>query len=187
MKENLSKPSREVDSLSAIEAAKNLPKSSELASASDELNKAIVSILQEDGRMSYSDIASALSVSEGTVRNRVNWMKQSGVLHIVALTDPTGINYKADAMLGIKVAPGRTPREVGERLAEHPEVVYAMWVTGRYDLLVEIVCGSDEEFLEFVGKNCYSQEDIASVELMKGLSMIKNQFFLKRGFPDTSA
>jgi Lrp/AsnC family transcriptional regulator for asnA, asnC and gidA len=160
-----------------------LPRSAALSSPADQLNRAIIGMLQEDGRLPFKTIAEALDVSEGTVRNRVSWMKQSGMLRIVAVSDPTAMNYRSDAMLGIKVAPGTTPGRLAERLAVHPEVVYVLWVSGRFDLLVEIVCESDEDFLEFLSRQCFDQSDVAAVEVMTGLAMYKNQFLLKQEIP----
>lgn len=164
-------------------ANSSLPRSATLSSPSDQLNRAIVRLLQEDGRLPFKAIAEKLDVSEGTVRNRVGWMKSSGMLRIVAVADPTAMNYRADAMLGVKVAPSSSPAKVGERLAVHPEVVYILWVSGRFDLLVEIVSESEEDFLAFLSKHCFDQKDIASVEVMTGLAMYKNQFLLKQDYP----
>ncbi len=160
-----------------------LSRSATLSSPTDQLNRAIVRLLQEDGRLPFKTIAEELDVSEGTVRNRVGWMKSSGMLRIVAVADPTAMNYRADAMLGIKIAPSSSPAKVGERLAVHPEVVYILWVSGRFDLLIEIVSESEEDFLEFLSKHCFDQEDIASLEVMTGLAMYKNQFLLKQDYP----
>lgn len=159
---------------------KRPPRAGSLASPSDDINRKIIKILQEDGRTAFAAIAEQLGVSEGTVRNRVNWMKDSGLLRIVAVADPTAIDYIADAMLGIEVAPGATPQSVAERLAQTPEVVYILWVSGRFDLLAEVVFESREDFLNFMSTECYGQSDIASVETMTGLKMYKNQFLLKR-------
>ena len=160
-----------------------LPKSSILASPMDALNRAIVDLLAQDGRVAFKEIAERLEVSEGTVRNRVNWMKRSGMLRIVAIADPTAFHYKADAMLGLKVASSSSPKKVAERLARHGEVVYILWVTGRFDLLVEIVTETEEGFLEFLERHCHDQADIAQIEVMSGLAMYKNQFLLKRDLP----
>jgi Lrp/AsnC family transcriptional regulator, regulator for asnA, asnC and gidA len=159
------------------------PRSATLSSPTDQLNRAIVRLLQEDGRLPFKTIARKLGVSEGTVRNRVGWMKCAGMLRIVAVADPTAINYRADAMLGVKVAPSSTPAKVAERLSVHPQVVYILWVSGRFDLLVEVVCESDEDFLDFLSKHCFDQDDIASLEVMTGLAMYKNQFLLKQDYP----
>ena len=156
------------------------PRSAALSSPSDRLNRAIIGLLQEDGRLPFKTIAERLDVSEGTVRNRVGWMKRAGMLRIVAVADPAALDYRADAMLGVTVAPGATPARVAERLAAHAEVVYILWVSGRFDLLVEIVCESEDEFLNFLAKHCYDQTDIGRLEVMTGLAMYKNQFLLKQ-------
>lgn len=160
-----------------------LPKSPILASPMDALNRAIVEFLEQDGRLAFKEIAERLDVSEGTVRNRVNWMKRSGMLRIVAIADPTAFRYKADAMIGLKVAASSSPKKLAERLARHSEVVYILWVTGRFDLLIEVVTESEERFLDFLERHCYDQSDIAQIEVMTGLAMYKNQFLLKRDVP----
>ncbi len=151
-----------------------------IASTEDDLNRAIIKMLQQDGRAPYKDIARALDVSEGTIRNRVQSMKQSGALKIVALTDPMAIRYQADAMIGIKVASPATPRQVAERLAGLGEVVYVLWVSGRYDLLIEVVCESSGAFQQFLERHCFGHDDIDQIEVMSGIEMFKNQFLLKR-------
>ena len=60
----------------------------------DKLNQAIIEMLQTDGRRPYSEIAQALNVSEGTIRNRVAGMKNAGLLRIVAIADPVTAEYK---------------------------------------------------------------------------------------------
>lgn len=155
-------------------------KSLGIASPDEDLNQGIIKLLQEDGRMPYKDVARALDVSEGTIRNRVQSMKQSGLLKIVALADPMVVKYKADAMIGIKIASPATPRNVAERLAEFPEVVYVIWVSGRFDLLIEVVCETSESFQNFLEAQCFQSDDIDQIEVMSGIEMFKNQFLLKR-------
>jgi len=155
-------------------------KSRGIASTEDDLNREIIKMLQQDGRLPYKDIATQLQVSEGTIRNRVQSMKQSGALKIVALADPMVIRYKADAMIGIKVAHPAIPRAVAHRLSEHTEVVYVLWVSGRYDLLIEVVCETSTAFQSFLEQHCFGHEDIDQIEVMSGIEMFKNQFLLKR-------
>ena len=155
-------------------------RSSGKSSPADELNREIIRFLQDDGRLPFKDIAAALDVSEGTIRNRVQSMKEAGVIKIVALADPMAIRYKADAMVGIKVSNGSSPRQVAQRLSAHSEVVYVVWVSGRFDLLIEIVCETEEAFREFLDTHCFNNEDIAQFEIMTSIEMFKNQFLLKR-------
>ena len=105
---------READSADGKHAERN-GRQSDKSSPDEKLNHSIINMLQSDGRMAFSDIAQELRVSEGTIRNRVNSMKQAGLLRIVAIADPVAAEYKTDAMLGVKVAPGHTPSSVAER------------------------------------------------------------------------
>jgi Lrp/AsnC family transcriptional regulator for asnA, asnC and gidA len=152
------------------------------ASLDDRLNRAIIDFLQRDGRMAFSEIAQELNVSEGTIRNRVNRMKQAGMLTIAAIVDPVTAEYQTDAMLGLKVASGHTPRDVATRLSVLNDVVYILWVSGRYDLLVEVVGDDKDSLFGFLEEQIHSQPDIASVETMMGLKNFKNQFLLKRNW-----
>ncbi len=152
------------------------------SSPDDKLNRSIIAILQRDGRTAFSEIAQELSVSEGTIRNRVASMKGAGMLQIVAIADPVAVEYKTDAMLGIKVSAGFTPKDVAERLSSNPDIVYILWVSGRYDLLAEVVSDDHEGFLDFMEKEIHSRDDVLSVEIMNGLKNYKNQFLLKRNW-----
>jgi Lrp/AsnC family transcriptional regulator for asnA, asnC and gidA len=149
-------------------------------SVDESLNSEIVQMLEVDGRMPFSEIAQKLQVSEGTVRNRVNAMKDAGLLRIVAVADPSATEYKADAMICLKVAPGTTPQSVARRLEKQSCVVYILWVTGRFDLLVELVCDDSSDLTTFLEEHIHSVEDIVDVEVMLGLKNYKNQFLLKR-------
>ena len=145
----------------------------------DKLNQQIIDLLELDGRLPFKEIANTLDISEGTVRNRVNRMKDAGVLQIKALVDRSAINYSTDSMLGIKVASNSSPSSVAQRLESCNEIVFIMWVTGRYDLLVEIASESDDTLSKFLEEHCFNNDDIKDVEVMKGLSTFKNQFLLK--------
>jgi Lrp/AsnC family transcriptional regulator for asnA, asnC and gidA len=155
-------------------------KISSLALPSDRLNARIIEILQEDGRTPFDVIAQDLGVSPGTVRNRVNWMRKAGMLSIVAVVDPVAVDYAADAMLGIKVASGVAPKDVAEELSRFEEVVYVLWVSGRFDLLVELVCDADTDLAQFLERQVHGDPKIANVEVMTSIAMFKNQFLLKR-------
>ena len=156
---------------------------SPLSSPTDDLNQRIIRLLQDDGRAAYDVIGQQLGVSGGTVRNRVTRMRDAGMLRIVAVADPVAVDYEADAMLGIKAAPGTAPAALAQRLEPHPAVVYIMWVSGRYDLLVEVVCDEETELAIFLDEHVHGHSDIAHVEVMTRIGMFKNQVLLKRHVP----
>ncbi|HIF89544.1 MAG TPA: Lrp/AsnC family transcriptional regulator [Candidatus Thioglobus sp.] len=176
---NSSKPVMSLNQTADVNGGDQLLRIPSRDTLGDKLNQQIIGMLEMDGRLPFKEIATALDVSEGTVRNRVNRMKDAGVLQIKALVDPSAINYATDSMLGIKVAPTSSPGAVAKRLQDCPEIVFIIWVTGRYDLLVEIVSNSDDTLCRFLDEHCFNKDDINNVEVMKGLTTFKNQFLLK--------
>ena len=69
----------------------------------DEKSKAIIVELQHDGRKSYSAIGKSVGLSEAAVRQRVSRLIDSGVMEIVAVTDPLSLGFARQAMVGLKV------------------------------------------------------------------------------------
>ena len=67
----------------------------------DDTAKAIVEQLQQDGRRAYATIGRAVGLSEAAVRQRVARLVESGVIQIVAVTDPMQVGFPRAAMLGI--------------------------------------------------------------------------------------
>ena len=81
----------------------------------DDLSKAIIEKLQQDGRRSYAGIGKAVGLSEAAVRQRVQRMVDAGVMQIVAVTDPMQLGFARQAMIGIRCT-GDTTR-VADKLA----------------------------------------------------------------------
>lgn len=142
---------------------------------SDSLNRAIIERLQQDGRLPYSTIARELNTSEGTVRNRVNQMIDAGALRIVAVADPMALDHAAYAFIGLTLAAGADPRVVAKPFVDREEVLFVLFATGHYDLLIEVLCKTQEHLRDLILEMCYSQADIASVEPMMGLEVFKYQ------------
>ena len=111
----------------------------------DDVNKAIVEELQHDGRRTYGSIAEAVGLSEAAVRQRVQKMRDAGVMQIVAVTDPLQVGFRCQAMVGIR-ADGDT-RLVAERLGKVDDIDYVVLCTGSFDILVELVCEDEDALL----------------------------------------
>ncbi len=114
----------------------------------DDVNKAIVEELQQDGRRTYGSIAEAVGLSEAAVRQRVQKMREAGIMQIVAVTDPLQIGFRSQAMVGIR-ADGDT-RVVAERLAAVDDIDYVVMCTGSFDILVELVTEDEDTLLELL-------------------------------------
>ena len=135
------------------------------------LNLRIVEFLQEDGRATFSSIADKLGVSESTVRSRVARMREQNMIHFITVTNPLALGHSSWAMLGISVGQGSSATEVAEYFRELDEVVYAMRIAGRFDLLVEVVVDTPISLRDFLDKHCYESRLVSSVEPMMGLGL----------------
>ena len=137
----------------------------------DDVSKAIIEQLQADGRRSYADIGKAVGLSEAAVRQRVQKLTESGVMQIVAVTDPMQLGFTRQAMIGIR-ASGDT-RVLAEQLAEIPEIDYVVLTAGSFDVLAEVVCENDEELITLlnqasaVSTACSSTETFVYLKLQK--------------------
>ncbi len=117
----------------------------------DTLDLSILNFLQRDGRTPYTEIAAAVGVSEGTVRQRVGRMLADGRLQIVGLIDPNRAGYDAPALIGVSVE-GAEVESAAAAIAAYPEVSYLVMVSGEYDLIVEVVCRDREHLAEFLNQ-----------------------------------
>jgi Lrp/AsnC family transcriptional regulator, regulator for asnA, asnC and gidA len=121
------------------------------ALALDDVSKAIIEQLQQDGRRPYATIGKAVGLSEAAVRQRVQRLLESGVMQIVAVTDPLTVGFPRAAMIGIRVEGDM--EIVAEKLESMPEVDYVVITAGAYDILVEVVCEDDDHLLEVINRH----------------------------------
>ncbi|MCD2443921.1 Lrp/AsnC family transcriptional regulator [Agromyces sp. SYSU K20354] len=140
----------------------------------DAVSKAIVEQLQADGRRSYADIGKAVGLSEAAVRQRVQKLTDSGVMQIVAVTDPMQLGFTRQAMIGIRAA-GDT-RMLAEQLAEIPEIDYVVLTAGSFDLLAEVVCENDEELITLLNTRIRNLSGVSATETFVYLKLQK-QFY----------
>ena len=116
----------------------------------DSTAKLIIEQLQQDGRRSYAAIGKAVGLSEAAVRQRVQRLADTGVMQIVAVTDPLTLGFRRQAMIGIRCE-GDLER-VAAHLAVLDEIDYVVITAGSFDLLAEVVCEDDDHLLEILSR-----------------------------------
>ena len=114
----------------------------------DEIDKAIIRELQIDGRVAYAQLGPKVGLSQAAARQRVQRLIENGVTQVVAVTNPLVLGFSLQAMIGIN-ADGDL-RAIAEKFSEVPEIDYVVITSGRFDLLVEVVCADNEELLSLV-------------------------------------
>jgi Lrp/AsnC family transcriptional regulator, regulator for asnA, asnC and gidA len=126
------------------------PNGRRVAASLDETSKKIIELLQADGRRSYAAMGKSVGLSEAAVRQRVQRMIEGGVMQIVAVTDPLSLGFFRQAMIGIKCEGDL--ETIADHLAAMHEIDYVVITAGSFDLLVEVVCESDDHLLELLGR-----------------------------------
>lgn len=146
----------------------------EKAPALDSVSKAIIEQLQTDGRRPYAAIGKAVGLSEAAVRQRVQRMQESGLLQIVAVTDPTQVGFSRAAMIAITVE--GDVESVAEKLVELPEIDYLVLCAGQYDMLAEVTAEDDEHLLEVVNRRIRVIPGVRRTETMVYLKLRKQVY-----------
>ena len=116
----------------------------------DDISKQIIEQLQEVGRRSYAAIGKAVGLSEAAVRQRVQRLQDSGVMQVVAVTDPLTLGFHRQAMIAIKT--DGDLEKVADQLAEMDEIDYVVISAGSFDVLAEVVCEDDDHLLEILSR-----------------------------------
>ncbi len=140
----------------------------------DDLSRQIIDQLQKNGRRSYAAIAQDTGLSEAAVRQRVRRMVDAHVMQIVAIVNPLALGLARMALIGIK-AEGDL-REIAARLALIDQVDYVVLCAGSFDILVELLCESDEHLLSLVNDSIRVVPGVRSAEMFPYLRIVKESY-----------
>ncbi|WP_090475005.1 Lrp/AsnC family transcriptional regulator [Nakamurella panacisegetis] len=140
----------------------------------DDVSKAIIEQLQQDGRRPYATIAAAVGLSEAAVRQRVSRLIGSGVVQIVAVTDPLQVGFSRQAMIGIKAEGNLEP--VVAALTAMDEVDYVVITAGSFDILAEVVCEDDDHLLSLLNQRIRTIDGVRSTESFMYLKLSKQTY-----------
>jgi len=139
----------------------------------DDISKRIIEQMQVDGRRSYAAISKAVGLSEAAVRQRVQRLQETGVMQIVAVTDPLTLGFRRQAMIGLKC--DGDLEKVADALAAMDEIDYVVITAGSFDLLLEVVCEDDDHLLEILSQ-VRGVPSVRSTETLVYLKLVKQTY-----------
>lgn len=128
----------------------------------DKINLSLIKHLR-DGRKSYKKIADELSLSENTVRSRVNKLIDEGVLEITGLIDVQAVSDHRVVIVGVKLATMELVKK-GEEFSRLKGVIAVNVVTGRFDLILIVLLKPGFGLLEFYTEEVSRLSSVQSVE-----------------------
>lgn len=135
----------------------------------DELDFAILSYLQQDGRMSFTVIAEKLKVSIGTIRTRFNKLIEDGTINIVGRVNPENVGFHAYAHIAVFVRPASLNEKIAQKILKMPEVSFMAMTSGDYDLEVDVMCRDNDHLVSFI-------DELAKIE---GVHQTKTTMYFK--------
>jgi len=112
----------------------------------DALDNEIIRLLTENGRMPTGELAKRLKITAPTVRYRIKDLEENGIFKVSGLINPSKHREMITAMVAMSVQSGGNLDQILEKISTLPNVVWAGVVTGRYDIMAQVVCvrGKDE-------------------------------------------
>jgi len=151
----------------------------------DALDNALIRLLTEDGRMSIGEMAKKLDVTAPTVRKRIKLLEKKGIFNISGLIDPSRHHEMITALVAMSVRSEGKLEQVLDKIASLPNVAWAGVVTGRYDILAEVICveGKDELY-RFTTETILKMGNIVRSETFIIMRSKNNWLRLPKGVKD---
>jgi Lrp/AsnC family transcriptional regulator for asnA, asnC and gidA len=134
-----------------------------MARAVTSTDRAIIRQLQRNARMSYAELSRETGIPESTVRRRMDRLNQRGVIEFAMLADPSKLGYELRAMIGLRVEL-RKLAEIGDRLREMNEVNFAAFLTGNFDIMIQVIVRSQENLVDFLTQRLATIDGVRSTE-----------------------
>ena len=131
----------------------------------DSTDRRLISYLQRDARMPYTEIAKRLGVSSGTIHQRMHKLIEAGVVVGSRLTvDYARLGFDVSTFLGVHLKNANDHRLVVEQLKAMPEVVEIHYTTGQYALLIKVVTQTIAKLHEFLVTKLQAIAQVKSTE-----------------------
>lgn len=113
----------------------------------DKLDRRLSRLLAENGGASVNELATRLQISPPTVRARLKSLVERNLLKIVGVLNVSERPELISAIIGIHANGQGTLNEIARRMARLPFVTSVSIVTGRYDIIAEVLIEGDMEDL----------------------------------------
>ncbi len=112
----------------------------------DELDSEILSLLREDGRISWRDLGATVGLSANAVADRVRRLRRDGVITgFVALVDPAAGGRRLEALVGVALAHGTDSDQFAAAAARLDTVTEVLHLAGAPDYQLRVACRDTAE------------------------------------------
>lgn len=136
----------------------------------DNLDKKILSILSNNARIPFKDVAAECNVSRAAIHQRVQHLIEAGVITGSGFdVNPKSLGYSTCTYVGISLEKGSMYKTVVEELQHIPEVVECHFTTGPYTMLVKLYARDNEQLMELLNNRLQGIHGVVSTETLISL------------------
>lgn len=129
----------------------------------DKLDLKILKLLQEDGSLTFTEIARRLRLNESTVRKRVVALKEKGVIKkFTVVIEPSKVGFNTVAIVGVDVDPPKL-LEVAQKLCDISELRYVATSTGDHMIMTEIWAKDGKELSRIMSEKIGKIEGVNKI------------------------
>ena len=141
----------------------------------DQLDCKMIELLQKDGRISNTEIAKKIGMSEATVRTRLNRLIQEEYIQIVAVSNPIKLGFKIVGNIRIHVEIKKMDNIIIE-LKKLKPLWFVVQTTGGTGIDTEFVAKSLDELNELIFEKINKIDGVIKTETSLFLNYIKRQY-----------
>jgi len=141
----------------------------------DGLDAKIIAILQSDGRITNTEIAKSLDVSEATIRGRIKRLIEDEIIQIVAVSNPLKLGFEITGDLYISVDMSKM-KNVINAIRKFKELWYIVITTGRSNLNAEFVVKNLEELHDLIYNRISRIDGVEQVETAVIMKYVKRRY-----------
>ena len=138
----------------------------------DTLDQQLIRLLQLDGRVSNTQLASKLGISEGTVRRRLKHLFDNQIVRVVAISEPSHLGNSTEALVGIQVDPNQVDKAANQ-LAKLDCTQWATITTGAYDVMIWVAVPSTQDLSIFLRQQVGNIPGVIRTETFVSLAVKK--------------
>ena len=136
----------------------------------DNLDRSILSALQQDARVPYAELGKRFTVSPATIHVRVEKMKQAGIITgTQAMVDVKQLGYDVCCFIGINLKSAKDYAAALSQLERLDEVVEAYYTTGHYNIFIKVMTRSIDELHSLLTTRIQAIDEIQSTETLLSL------------------
>ena len=148
----------------------------------DTLDTEIIRLLTERGRMPIGEMAKRLRVTSPTIRNRIKDLEKSGLFKVSGLIDPNKHQEMITALVAMSIKSDGKMDQILKKIGQLANVVWVGVVTGRYDIIAEVVCiGGKDELYRFTTETILKMGNVIKSETFVIMKSENNWIRLPEG------